>query len=136
MVLREFTSETIDALLSVAGPGRESPLLSVELRQLGGALGSRSDGCGAAGSVEGAVVMFSVGVAISPEVAHAITHELDPLDSALEPWRATRAYLNFTDRPHEADALFDGDLARLLEIKAQYDPNHVLRANLPVKPKA
>jgi FAD binding domain/Berberine and berberine like len=136
MVLSELTPETIDALVSVAGPGRESPLLSVELRQLGGALSSSPDGCGAAGNVDGAVVIFSVGIAISPEVAAAIEGELDALDAALGPWRAPRAYLNFIDRPREAEALFDGDHARLSDIKAQYDPGHVFRANLPVRPKA
>ena len=42
MSLDDLTPETIDALVAVAGPGSGSPLLSVEFRQLGGAVAADS----------------------------------------------------------------------------------------------
>jgi hypothetical protein len=137
MLLAEFPTEAVDALAGVAGPEQESAIMSIELRHLGGALAGRMPDCGAAGEIEGEIVIFSVGMAMSPEIGEAIRGDLDGLDAALAPWRAGRGYVNFTDRPREASALFDGEThERLRRVKARYDSGNVIRANLPVQAAA
>ena len=46
-------ADAIAAMVAVAGPGTDSPLIIVELRQLGGTLRERRPGAGALGSLDG-----------------------------------------------------------------------------------
>ena len=52
----------------IAGPGTDSPLIIVELRQLGGALRERRPGAGALGSLDGSFAFFAAGVPMEPGV--------------------------------------------------------------------
>ena len=127
MLLTELTAETIEAVLAVAGPGTGSPLLSVEFRQLGGALARTGAGHGALEKLDAAFASYGVGIAMSPEMADAIVASLDGLRQALDPWLAGR-FMNFTDRPTDAvDAFPAATYQRLAEIKAAVDPNDLFR---------
>ena len=88
---------TIAALVGAAGPGSGSPLVSVELRHLGGAL-----------PVDAAFSLFAVGVPVDAQAAMAIDAALARLMAATAPFDAGRALLNFTDKPELAGRLFDG----------------------------
>ena len=63
MLLAELTAETVDALVGVAGADSGSPLLSVEIRHLGGAVGRPAPGGGALASIDAPFAMFAVGMA-------------------------------------------------------------------------
>ncbi len=52
VMLAALPAEAIDALERVVGPEAQSPLLSVEIRQLGGELARTRDGCGALASID------------------------------------------------------------------------------------
>ena len=56
----------------MAGPGTDSPLIMVELRQLGGALRERKPGAGALGSLDGSFAFFALGAPMGPGVGEAI----------------------------------------------------------------
>ena len=71
MALAELTPEAVDALVAVAGPGSRSPLISVELRQLGGAVAAERPEHGAVGHLEAAFALFGVGMAFDPEMEAA-----------------------------------------------------------------
>jgi hypothetical protein len=58
MLLAALPSEAIDRLVGVAGAGFASPLLSVELRQLGGELGRAKLGHGVLSSIDARYAMF------------------------------------------------------------------------------
>ncbi len=127
MQLVELTAETIDATLAVAGPGTGSPLLSVEYRQLGGALGAAEAGAGALAKLDAAFAMYGVGMAMTPELGAAVDRSLDALAAALAPWSAGR-YMNFTDRPTAMSTAFPAETyRRLREIKSALDPDDVIR---------
>ncbi len=114
-VLSSLPDEAISALTDHAGP----PLISVELRHLGGRL-SRGSVChGAANRVQGEYALFAVGIVPNAEAAMAVDAALTRLTDALHPYDAGRAILNFTDRPAR---VFDGyTVHRLRTLKARLD---------------
>lgn len=118
----------IDRLLEVAGPGSGSALLSVELRQLGGALGRPAEGAGALAAVPGSFLAFAVGVPFAPEVPVQV--HADRVVAALEPWSRPSRYLNFVEQHQEVSAGYDADAwDRLRSIRRSVDPDGVFRAN-------
>jgi hypothetical protein len=135
-LLRELPAEAIDALVEVAGPGVQSPLLSVELRHLGGAAGRAPAGGGAVAKVDAPFAMFAVGMAITPEMAAAVVASAPVLHDALAPYAADTAYSNFLEEASDGDTLFGDSHARLREVKAKYDPTDAIRANHRVAPAA
>ena len=62
-MLADLPAEAIHELARVAGHGVDSPLLSVELRHLGGELARSQSGHGVLGSIEAPYAMFAVGIA-------------------------------------------------------------------------
>jgi FAD/FMN-containing dehydrogenase len=126
----ELPSEGIDALLGAAGPGSGSPLISVELRQLGGELARSRPENGAVGALRGDYALFGVGTAMEPGIAAASKDALGRLDEAMGPYDSGRSYFNFTEQRTDAGRLYeDEDYRRLTAVKAEYDPDGVFRAN-------
>jgi FAD/FMN-containing dehydrogenase len=126
----DLGSEGVDALVEAAGPGSGSPLLSVELRHLGGALARSAPDHGAADTLDGDYAMFAVGVPMSDELAAASEETFARVGEALAPYDAGRAYLNFQERPTDPARLFDQDAYRRLRaIRAEHDRDGVFRAN-------
>jgi hypothetical protein len=133
MLLDELTPAAIDALVAIAGPGSGSPLLSVELRQLGGALAVPRADHGALAKLGGAFALFAVGMTTTPEAGAAVAARVDRVIAAMDPWDAGPRYLNFTERPADASAFFpDGTLRRLRAVNRANDPGDMLCANHPV----
>jgi hypothetical protein len=137
MLLDELPPAGIDALVAAAGPGSGSPLLSVEVRQLGGALGRPADGGGAVSHLDADFAVFGIGIAMSPEMGGAVAAHLDVIREALAPWEAETAYLNFAERDIPGERIF-GPYAhhRLRAVKTAYDPADLFRSNHPVAPAA
>ena len=136
-MVESLPAEAVDALLGAAGPGSGSPLLSVELRHLGGELGRARPDQGAVGALRGEYAMFGVGVPVSPELAAASEEAFGRVREALAPFDSGRPYMNFQDRPTDSERLFEDDAyGRLAAVKAKYDPDDVVRANHPVKAAA
>jgi hypothetical protein len=122
-LLAAAPEQAIKALVAAAGPGSDSPLVSVELRHLGGAL-----------PVDAAFSLFAVGVVAGAEAAMAIDAALARVMAAMEPYDAGRALLNFSDRPARAERLFDGHtLQRLRAVKDRMDRDDLFAANHPVR---
>ncbi len=134
-LLAALPAEAVNALLGVAGAGTGSPLLSVEIRQFGGALGEDAPGGGALASIDAPFGLFAVGMAVTPELKGAIDARIGAIAEALAPWSAARGYLNFSDRPRDSADLFPPAVyRRLREVKAAYDPGEVIRSNHPIRP--
>ena len=134
-MLDSLPDEAIASLVDVAGPGSGSPFISVELRQLGGALGRPPVGAGAASHLEGAFQLFSVGLPFTPEAAQALETHLDVVDDAMAPWKSRQTYFNFAERRVESDRLYAGATHdRLREIRERFDPSELFRANHRIQP--
>jgi hypothetical protein len=135
MLLDDLPAAGIDSLIAAAGPGSGSPLLSVEVRQLGGALATPAAGGGAVSHLDADFAVFAVGIAISPDQGAAVSAHVGAVREALAPWEAETAYLNFTERDVPGDNMF-GPYAhhRLCAVKSTYDPGDLFRSNHPVAP--
>lgn len=105
-MLAEFPAEAVDALVAAAGPGSGSPLLSVEIRHMGGALARPSAEDGVVGALDAGFAMFAVGMAIDAEVAVATEAHVRVVHEALAPWEAERTYFNFTERRADGRTLW------------------------------
>jgi hypothetical protein len=129
-LLGELPPAAIDELLEVAGPGSGSALLSVELRQLGGALARSAPEHGAIDTLAGEYAYFGVGIAPAPPIAAANAAQLERVASTLAKYDAGLEYSNFTEANGGADRFFaDETLARLRAVKADVDPDAVFQAN-------
>jgi hypothetical protein len=129
VMLDALDAQAIARLLEVAGPGTASPLLMVELRQLGGALRQRRPGAGALGALDGSYALFAVGVPFGPGAAEAIEGRIEAVKDALSSWSGGKPYLNFAEkRVAIGDALGNDAFSRLSRIKASVDPEGVFRS--------
>jgi FAD/FMN-containing dehydrogenase len=134
MLLRDFPEEAVDAIVAVAGAGSGSPLLSVEVRHLGGALGRRQTGAGALATIEAGFAIFALGMAMTPELGAAVRAHVEIVQAALASWDAGRDYLNFTERRERGERLFGSATYRRLQtVKGKVDPEDVFRSNHPVR---
>ena len=128
-LLDAFDNDAIEA--AVAGTVG-APLLSMEVRHLGGAVGRPRPHHGAVGSFEAPYAWFAVGIAPTAEAQSAVHATAQGLRARLEPWEAPHTYLNFSQTTRAASAHFGEALDRLQRIKADYDPDDVIRSNAPL----
>jgi FAD/FMN-containing dehydrogenase len=134
-MLHSLPDEAIASFLEAVGPGSGSPFISVELRQLGGALGRSAPGAGAASHLEGAFLLFSVGLPFTPEMAEALEAHLNVVDDAVGPWTTFQRYFNFAERATDSETFYAGTTHdRLREIRERFDPSELFRANNRIQP--
>jgi hypothetical protein len=128
-LLDGLSIEAVDAIVESAGAESGSTLLSVEVRQLGGALARRAEGDGA-GFLGSDFALFAVGIAPTPELGGKTRSDVARVLEAVEPWDSGRDYLNFREDRSTGERLFSAERhARLRAIKDAVDPANVLRSN-------
>ena len=128
--LTDVDDELVDAIVD-ATVG--SPLLSVEIRHLGGAVARPQPGHGAAAAFEAPFIMYSVGFAPTPEAAEAVEGAISVLREAVAGWEAEHTYLNFAETRRGPQSLFRPEAhERLRRIKAEVDPGDTILSNHPV----
>jgi hypothetical protein len=133
--LADFPAAAIDALVAVAGPDAGTPLASVEVRHLGGALGRPVPGGGAQPSIDAGYLLFAVGATPTPALVNAVRAQAQAVEHALAPWHASHDSYNFKQTPGPASAVLPpASYHRLQEIKAAYDPDQVIISAHPVRP--
>jgi len=133
--LADAPAEAIDAVVALAGPGADTPLASVEIRHLDGALARPASDGGAQPSVDAKYLIFAVGVTPTPELASAVLEHTQAVKDALAAWHAGYDYYNFEETPAGASAVLPpASYRRLQKIKASYDPGQVIISTHPVWP--
>jgi FAD/FMN-containing dehydrogenase len=132
MLIGELPAAAIESLLEAVGPGSGSQLLSVELRQCGGALSRTAAGDGALATLPGSFSAYGVGFVPVPDAMAAIRAWLGVFKAALAPYDVG-TYLNFADEPFELTKAFPPETVnRLREVKQRYDPDDLFQSNHPV----
>ncbi len=135
--LADAPAGAIDTVLALAGPGTDTPLQSIEIRHLGGALAREHPGAGAQPKIDAKYLIFGGGFAPTPESSDAGRAHVRELKAALSAWHAGYDYYNFVETPAEADIVLPpASYQRLREIKAAYDPDQVIISTHPVRPTA
>jgi hypothetical protein len=133
LFLERLPDEAIDAFVQNAVP----PLISLEIRQLGGALASPAQHHGAVGALDAGYVVFAVGMAPTPEIAAAVHDAVDRVKAGLAPWESARTYFNFAERQIGGARLYPlktYTYQRLRKIRATHDPAGMFVSNHPIPP--
>jgi FAD binding domain-containing protein len=127
VLLSDFPTAAAGRLLAVAGPGSGSPLLMVEVRQLGGAYARAAEHPNAFDHRAARYSVLTVGMAPDPT---ALPHARRVLAS-LDDWNTGGIWPNFGP-PHDATtaqrAYHPETLTRLTAIVHTYDPRGVIQA--------
>ena len=127
LVLRTLDAAATDVLVQAAGsdPG----LRTIELRQLGGALGRTAPGAGALDALDGAAVLYMAGTVENEAQRAAVEEQLARIRAAMAPWAAGTALLNFADGPADPrDAFSTPTFRRLCAVRKRVDPDGMFAA--------
>ena len=112
-----------------------TPILSAELRHLGGAVARRSLQHGAVDVFEAPYIMYAVGIAPTPEAREVVDSAVARLRHMLAPWEGEHTYMNFAETRRKPSSLFSSaSYHRLRRIKAIVDPTDLIRSNHPITP--
>src|SRR3954452_1478932 len=130
-LLRELAPATIDALVEVAGPQHELPLIFVELRQLGGAVARGPKVPNAVAGRDAAYALFVLGMPL-PGLEQVVPGMCAAVVDAVAPWATPGSLLNFLGAqartPEQVATAWSPEVsARLLQAKDTYDPDNVFR---------
>lgn len=112
MLLRELPFAAVEALLQLAGPDVDVPLIMVELRLLGGALAKEQGLPDAVGGRDASVAVTVVGPYPEP-LRQAVTGAGAAVLAALEPWGTGGTQINF-----QGDATTEEEVSRAWPVEA------------------
>lgn len=138
-LLRELTGDTVEALVTTAGPDSGSGVNIIDIRHLQGAFGRPAPHRDAVGARDAAFAYFALTV-VPP--GHQVADYLksgSELTTALAPWlhnNAHPSYLGPADATRAGTArAFQPDVYRnLRRVKAIYDPQNRFRVNHNIPP--
>jgi UDP-N-acetylenolpyruvoylglucosamine reductase len=131
-MLDDVDDHQIDLLVDAVVGG---PLLSLELRHLGGAVARRDSRHGALDAFAAPYVWFGIGIAATPVMKEAAEAAAAGVRALLAPWEAEHTYLSFAETRRQASSLFSSaSYHRLRQIKAIVDPTELIRSNHPIAP--
>jgi FAD/FMN-containing dehydrogenase len=137
MLLDTLPAAAVDDLVRLAGPDADTPLMAVELRQLGGEMRRARPGNGALAALSADYALFGGGVATGPEASAAIGRDVRALQAAMAPWAAGQMYLNFAETRRDPARFWTPEAySRLRQIKAAVDPEDRIQSNQPIPPAA
>jgi FAD/FMN-containing dehydrogenase len=133
-MLDGLDADAVRRLVAAAAMDGASPLLSLEVRHLEGAVGRPDPNGGVLSHLEAPYVVYAVGVATSPEAVKAVDERVAAVRAALASWLSRSAYLNFAERGVDPSALYPaGAYERLAEIRAEADPDGLFRTKHPIR---
>ena len=137
-LLSDLSPGAIDALVEVAGAGSGSPLLNVEVRQLGGALARTPGHLSPMGSGDARYSLNAIGATFTPEMARVVEAHVVRLVEATHPFQTGETFLNFMEVDPTEDRVRSAyppeDWERLVALKERYDPHNLFRFNRNVPP--
>jgi hypothetical protein len=135
LLLDTLPVAAVDQLIEAAGPGADTAPNMVELRHIGGEMRRARPGSGALAAIDADYALVCGSAATSPESVAAAFRSVGLVEAAMTPWAARQRYLNFTESNRDPASFWDPQAySRLRQIKAEVDPEDVIRSNHPVPP--
>ncbi len=135
-LLASLPEPAVQALISVAGSGVDSSLLSLEVRHIGGALRRPVPDGGAVSAFEAEFALFAIGIAPTPDAATLVKAEAARVVQAVAPWHAATMYMNFAETVRDPSTLWTpAAYRRLRQVKARVDPHNILAGNHRLLPQ-
>ncbi|QHK21459.1 FAD-binding protein [Pseudarthrobacter psychrotolerans] len=129
-MLSRLDDEAVEVLLELLGPGVDSSLLIADIRLMGGELSTKPAEGDCVGPRDAAFSYFGVGLAIPPAVDR-LPGEHARIREALAPFSTGGTFINlhghFGDAEDRARAWTPDAYARLVEAKAELDPQNLFR---------
>ena len=140
-MLRDLSPEAIEALIEVAGPDSGSPLIMLEIRQLGGALARVPDRLSPMGGGRARFVMNGVGATFTPEMAEGVKAHIARVNEATREHQTGETYVNFMELDAAGEdrvraAYPPEDFERLVALKDRHDPDNLFRFNRNIAPSS
>jgi hypothetical protein len=137
-LLHDFPAEAADALIAAVGPKVDTPVVMVEVRQLGGALAHEPAVPNAVGNRDAAFQLFA-GAFAESGMEERFRTPLADLAGALAPWSTGGKQANFLTgydtAVDEVAKAYEPDIyQRLTQIKREYDPTDMFRINHNIPP--
>ena len=128
-MLDAFEGDIARGVVDAAAMDGTSPLLSVGVRHLGGALGRSDPNGGVLAHLDAPYAMYSLGIAMGPDAVARIDERLADVRAASEPWLSRRRYFNFAERDVDPVSFYaQGDYGRLTAIREEVDPHGLFQA--------
>jgi FAD binding domain/Berberine and berberine like len=135
LMVDQLPADALDTFVDVAGANAQFPLVSVELRHLGGELPRPRPEHGALGSIDADYAMFAIGMLPAPELETPVRAQVQAVKDALTPWAAKQMYLNFAETTSTAASFWtEQTYQRLRRIKTATDPDNIIRSNHAIPP--
>jgi Berberine and berberine like len=144
-LLGELSQESINKLVELAGVESKSPLVTLELRQLGGALARPPADLSPIGRRDSRFIMYGLGVSptpdATPEVAQRLREHLAYVAEEMRPYETGVTVVNFLvvgdwNLERTPASYSPEDWERLVELKDRYDPNNLFRFNRNIPPSS
>jgi hypothetical protein len=133
-LLTELDDKAQSALLDVAGPQVQSPLIVVEIRQLGGVLARPSVVPAALEGFSAQYALFACAVTPVPEAVAPGQAAAHAVVEAMAAW-AGGHYLNFAEERVEVEQAFPTSTwEKLRALRFVWDPDEALLASHPIPP--
>jgi FAD/FMN-containing dehydrogenase len=134
--LEELTDEAIDTLIEHVNRG-QSPLSSVILEPLGGALARVDEDAMALGNRQAPYAFHCIAMWSDPSEADIHVGWAKDLASAMDRFATAGIYLNYTsdqENPERVRSTYGSKYDRLVALKDEYDPDNVFCLNPNIKP--
>jgi FAD/FMN-containing dehydrogenase len=135
-MLDEISDEALEVIIQYA-TDRSLPFVGTEFRHAGGAIADVPVNANAISNRDAEFYMVIGGPAPTPELYNASKAAVMQFKAAMKPYTNGGVYLNFMHRDEAANRVQDAFLQsydRLVELKAQYDPENLFRYSYQIVP--
>jgi len=131
LLLGDLGDRGAAAFLDVTGPGSGSPLVTAELRHLGGAFAVPPDTGGAFGHLDAAYAYLGVAVPGGPDGAAGIDKHCAVVRAALAPWDTGRTTPTLVESFSQPQAHLEPDVVDAVDrVRLRVDPDGLFREDI------